>query len=134
MSEAASALSHVSLGTNKYNEARDFYIKVLATLGIKKVEEFPGASAFGRQFPEFWVQEPFDGGKADIANGVHVAFLANNTNEVDAFHKAALEAGATCDGPPGPRPNYGPQYYGTFVRDLDGHKIEAMYWDESAVE
>ena len=43
---------------------------------------------------------------------------------------AALEAGASGDGPPGPRPHYGAPYYGCFVRDLDGHKIEAAFWDE----
>ena len=45
-----------------------------------------------------------------------------------AFYAAALEAGASPDGPPGPRPDYGEPYYGCFVRDLDGHKIEAMAW------
>ena len=39
--------------------------------------------------------------------------------------------GGQSDGAPGPREPYGPQYDGTFVRDLDGHKIEAMFWDES---
>ena len=41
-------------------------------------------------------------------------------------HAAALAQGAHCDGPPGPRPHYGAEYYACFVRDLDGHKIEAM--------
>ena len=50
-----------------------------------------------------------------------------------AFYDAALEAGASPDGPPGPRPHYGEPYYGCFVRDLDGHKIEAAYWDAELV-
>jgi hypothetical protein len=49
---------------------------------------------------------------------------------VRSFHEAAL-AGATDEGAPGPRPGYGPPHYGCFVRDLDGHKIEAAYWDDS---
>jgi predicted lactoylglutathione lyase len=51
---------------------------------------------------------------------------------VKAFHIKALQMGGVCDGPPGLRPQYGPQYYGAFVRDLDGNKIEATFWDESA--
>ncbi len=43
---------------------------------------------------------------------------------------AALDGGATDDGAPGPRPIYGKPYYGCFVRDPDGHKIEAMAWVE----
>jgi catechol 2,3-dioxygenase-like lactoylglutathione lyase family enzyme len=48
---------------------------------------------------------------------------------VRAFHQTALAAGATDEGAPGPRPEYGEPYYGCFVRDLDGHKIEAAYWN-----
>ena len=53
---------------------------------------------------------------------------APGTDE-DKVMNAALEAGASPDGPPGPRPHYGEPYYGCFVRDLDGHKIEATFWD-----
>ena len=73
-----------------------------------------------------------DGGAAQTANGVHVAFLAESTAQVHAFHAAALAHGARCDGPPGPRPHYGAEYHGCFVRDLDGHKIEAMFWNPDA--
>ena len=51
---------------------------------------------------------------------------------MEAFHAKALELGGTSDGAPGMRELYGPQYDGAFVRDLEGHKIEAMFWDESA--
>ena len=54
------------------------------------------------------------------------------SSQVEAFHAKALELGGQSDGAPGLRELYGPQYYGAFVRDLDGHKIEAMFWDESA--
>ena len=64
-----------------------------------------------------------------MGNGTHVAFIAPDKQAVDAFHTAALAAGAVCDGPPGPRPQYGAPYYGCFVRDLDGHKVEAAFWD-----
>ena len=121
-----SVISHVSLGTNDYPRAKAFYDAVLATLQIRCVMDFPGAAGYGRAFPEFWVQTPHDGGRAGVGNGVHVAFLANSVEEVHAFHAKALALGATDDGAPGPRPDYGPDYYAAFVRDLDGHKIEAM--------
>ncbi len=121
-----SVISHVSLGTNDYPRAKAFYDAVLATLQIRCVMDFPGAAGYGRAFPEFWVQTPHDGGRAGVGNGVHVAFLANSVEEVHAFHAQALALGATDDGAPGPRPDYGPDYYAAFVRDPDGHKIEAM--------
>ena len=87
--------------------------------------EHPGAVAYGRVYPEFWVQVPIDGGAPSVGNGTHIGFFAASIAEVDAFHAAALAAGARDDGAPGPRTEYGAQYYGCFVRDLDGHKIEA---------
>ncbi|MEL7430837.1 MAG: VOC family protein, partial [Pseudomonadota bacterium] len=60
------------------------------------------------------------------------AFMTPSREAVDLFWKKALEAGATPEGEPGPRPHYGKPYYGCFMRDPDGHKIEAMYWDAAA--
>ena len=128
-SDNPSILSHVSLGTNQFERATAFYDKVLAALGCRRMMEHPGAVCYGKQFPEFWVQTPIDGAPAGTANGVHFGFVANSRAEVDAFYAAALAAGGTGDGPPGPRPLYGAPYYGCFVRDLDGHKIEAAFWD-----
>lgn len=126
-----SLISHLSLGTNRFEAARAFYDAVLATLGARRVLAHPGAQAWGRLYPEFWLQTPIDGRPAGLGNGTHVGFVAESRAQVAAFHAAALAAGGVCDGPPGPRPHYGPQYYGCFVRDLDGHKIEATFWDLS---
>lgn len=124
-----SCISHMSIGTNDYPRAKAFYDAVLATLGCKQIMEHPGAVAYGRAFPEFWVQKPIDGRPASVGNGTHFGFMANSREEVDAFYRAAVAAGATDDGAPGPRPLYGEPYYGCFVRDLDGHKVEASFWD-----
>ena len=106
---------------------------MLATLHIGVVTEHAGiAVAYGRAFPEFWVGLPHDGGKPAVGNGSHFGFLATSCDQLEAFHAKALEIGGKSDGAPGLRELYGPQYYGAFVRDLDGHKIEAMFWDESA--
>ena len=127
--ENPSIISHVSLGTNHFPAARAFYERLLRTLGCRIILEHPGAVAFGRAYPEFWIQTPFDGAVASCGNGVHVGFQAQSRVEVDAFFKEALAAGATEDGEPGHRHDYGEPYYGCFVRDLDGNKIEAAFWD-----
>lgn len=124
-----SCLSHISIGTNDYARARAFYDAVLPTLGCRTIMEHPGAVAYGREFPELWVQTPIDGRPASVGNGTHFGFIANTREAVDAFYQAALAAGASGDGAPGPRPLYGEPYYGCFIRDLDGHKIEAAFWD-----
>ncbi|MGH8434506.1 MAG: VOC family protein [Pseudomonas sp.] len=126
-----SILSHVSLGTNQFERAVAFYDQVLPTLGCKRIMAHPGAVAYGREYPEFWVQTPLDGQAATTGNGTHVGFFAPDKAAVQAFYSAALAAGATAEGEPGPRPDYGEPYYGCFVRDLDGHKIEAAYWDSA---
>lgn len=129
--ENLSIMSHVSIGTNRFDEAVAFYDEVLATIGAVRIMEHPGAVAYGRQYPEFWVQTPIDGQPASVGNGAHFGFMAKSDAEVDAFFKQAVACGATPDGEPGARPQYGAAYYGCFVRDLDGHKVEATFWDMS---
>ena len=124
--------SHLSLGTNDIGRAVEFYDKVLATLGCKQLMSYPASVAYGREYPVFWVQIPIDGKPATVGNGSHVAFVASSKEAVDAFHEAALNAGGSDEGAPGPRPDYGEAYYGCFVRDIDGNKIEATFWDESS--
>lgn len=134
MDDNPSILSHVSLGTDDLARATVFYDAVLPTLGCRRVMEHEGAVAYGRAYPEFWVQTPVDGREASPGNGTHVGFFAGSREAVDAFHRAALAAGGVDEGAPGPRPEYGAPYYGCFVRAPDGHKIEATFWDESVEE
>jgi catechol 2,3-dioxygenase-like lactoylglutathione lyase family enzyme len=129
--ENPSIMSHVSVGTNDFERSTRFYDAVLGALGAKRLIEHPGAVAYGKVYPEFWVGVPFDQQPAETGNGIHFGFLAQSQAQVDAFYQAALAAGAQDDGKPGPRPLYGKPYYGCFVRDPDGHKIEASFWDES---
>ena len=119
-------LSHVSLGTNQFPRAKVFYDAVLATLEVRCVVDFAGGAGYGRRFPEFWIQEPHDGKPASVGNGVHVCFQAENAQQVQAFHRTALQLGASDEGAPGLRVEYTDDYYAAFVRDLEGHKIEAM--------
>lgn len=126
-----SILSHISIGTEDFGRATAFYDHVLVHLGCRRVMEHPGAVAYGKRYPEFWVQKPIDRHAATVGNGTHIGFVAPSKQAVRDFYEAAIAAGAICDGAPGPRPAYGDPYYGCFVRDLDGHKIEAAYWDEA---
>lgn len=119
-------LSHISLGTNDYPRAKAFYDAVLATIQVKCMMEFGVTAGYGREFPEFWIGQPHDGGTASPGNGTHISFNAASIDEVKAFHAKAIELGGQDDGAPGLRPEYTPNYYAAFVRDLDGHKIEAM--------
>lgn len=127
-----SILSHVSLGTNDLDKAANFYDKTLASLDIRRLETIGGiAMAYGKLYPEFWIALPHNDEKATIGNGVHVGFIASSKEQVHAFYDAALAVGGTDDGAPGPRPIYGESYYGCFIIDPDGHKIEATFWDMS---
>jgi len=132
MSKNPSILSHVSLGTNDMIRALAFYEEVLPALGIRVIERVDeNAVAFGRAYPEFWIVTPENEIAASVGNGTHIGFNADSRAEVDAFHARALRAGGADLGAPGPRPHYGKPYYGCFVRDPDGHKIEATFWDEA---
>ena len=128
---ASSVIAHISIGTNNFEKARDFYNKVLSTLGITPLMDFPGAVGYGKLAADFWLQTPIDGKEATVGNGSHVAFVGASEEQVNEFYRMAIASGAVCDGAPGYRPMYSDAYYGCFVRDLDGHKIEAMFWDGS---
>lgn len=125
-------LHHVSVGVADVERAAKFYDAVLGALGYKRVAEFmPYAIAYGESRPSFWVQLPHNQQAATVGNGVHIGFSARSKNAVDAFHRAAMAHGGADDGAPGPRPDYGPDYYGAFVLDIDGNKIEATLHPEA---
>jgi catechol 2,3-dioxygenase-like lactoylglutathione lyase family enzyme len=122
-------LHHVSVGVRDVARAATFYDPVLKALGYRRVMEFlPGAIAYGesKDRPQFWIGLPHDQRLPSAGNGTHVGFSARSKTAVNAFHAAALKAGGSNNGEPGPRPDYGPQYYGAFIYDLDGNKIEAV--------
>ena len=120
-------LHHVSVGVADVARAAKFYDAALGALGYRRVMEFlPHALGYGDKYPTFWVQLPRDKKPASAGNGSHFGFIAKSKADVDAFYKAALETGGADNGPPGPRPNYGPEYYGCFVLDPDGNRLEAV--------
>jgi catechol 2,3-dioxygenase-like lactoylglutathione lyase family enzyme len=120
-------LHHVSVGVRDVARAAVFYDRVLRTLGYKRVfEVMPYGIGYGDTAPALWVQLPHDQNPASVGNGAHVGLIARTKAAIEAFHREAIAAGGTDDGAPGPRPDYGPDYFGAFVRDLDGNKIEAV--------
>jgi catechol 2,3-dioxygenase-like lactoylglutathione lyase family enzyme len=122
-------LHHVSVGVSDVERAAKFYDPVLRALGYRRVMELmPHAIAYGERggAPQFWIGLPHNQQAPTSGNGTHVGFQARNKAQVNAFHAAALAQGGSNNGEPGPRPDYGPAYYGAFVYDLDGNKIEAL--------
>jgi catechol 2,3-dioxygenase-like lactoylglutathione lyase family enzyme len=119
--------SHVTVGTNDMDRAVRFYDAVMAVLGHPQMFTSSIATAYGLPTGEkFFILLPFDGKEARSGNGVHAAFKVDTRATVDAFHAAALAHGGTDEGPPGLRPQYHPNYYGAYVRDPDGNKIQAV--------
>jgi catechol 2,3-dioxygenase-like lactoylglutathione lyase family enzyme len=117
-------IDHVSIGARDLEAARRFYAAVLATIGLAQLRAWPAAIGFGKKYPEFWINHRPDLTPSDT--GVHVCLRAPSTQAVDAFHAAALAAGGESDGAPGLRPDYSPRYYGAFIRDPDGNRVEAV--------
>ncbi|MGB0572068.1 MAG: VOC family protein [Alphaproteobacteria bacterium] len=120
---------HVSIGVRDIKRAMAFYEPALATLGLEIVMDKGFAVAFGngsgRQW--LWISEPIEKDKEVVANnGAHFALIADSRSTVRAFYDAAMANGGGDDGAPGLRPEYIPTYYGAFVLDPDGNKIEAV--------
>jgi len=119
--------SHVTIGSEDPNKAAEFYDEVLGTLGIETLFTIEGVVAYGDMSGgKTFVVKPFDGGAPAPGNGVHIAYLAKTRAEVDAFHAAALKLGGADEGAPGLRPHYHENYYGAYVRDPEGNKLQAV--------
>jgi catechol 2,3-dioxygenase-like lactoylglutathione lyase family enzyme len=119
--------SHITLGTNDWPRARPFWIAVMDVLGHPILFERESGIAFGAPTgPKTFIGPPFDGAPARVGNGVHIAYLVSARSIVDAFHAAALAHGGTDEGAPALRPHYHANYYGAYVRDPDGNKLQAV--------
>jgi catechol 2,3-dioxygenase-like lactoylglutathione lyase family enzyme len=115
-------IDHLKLHVRDVERSRAFYEGALAPLGYRVMFEFaPGVVGMGVEMPDFWLELA-----PETAGFAHVAFAAETTELVDAFHAAALDAGGRDNGAPGIRPQYHPGYYGGFVLDPDGNNVEAV--------
>jgi catechol 2,3-dioxygenase-like lactoylglutathione lyase family enzyme len=122
-------IDHIILTVSDFERSVAFYAKALKPLGITNFTDYegqdghPDLKGFGdgkRAF--FWLKE----GKPD-PQAVHVGFVAKDHAEVDAFYKAAVDAGGKSKEAPQARPEYYPGYYATWVLDPDGHDIEVVH-------
>lgn len=116
---------HVKFGVSDNAASKAFFVKALAPLGVAVVAE--GAPSYG-------VELSTPGGLSSLClfqtqekpAHLHLAFVAENRHQVEAFYRAALEAGAKDNGAPGLRPQYHANYYAAFVIGPDGHNIEVV--------
>lgn len=126
------SLNYVMLGSNDVPKARAFYDVVFPLIGGAVVQEFmPHAVCYAlRGGGRIWVATPHDTDRASPGNGNMVGLLCASQSEVDAAHAAALSQGGFDEGPPGERPQYGPGFYGAYVRDLDRNKLSFVYFPD----
>jgi catechol 2,3-dioxygenase-like lactoylglutathione lyase family enzyme len=115
---------HVKFGVSDYAASKAFFLKALAPLGVRTIDE---------RDPGYGIELSADDKvslclhqTAEKPAPLHLAFVAETRAQVDAFHRAALAAGGLDNGPPGLRPRYHPTYYAAFVIGPDGHNIEAV--------
>jgi len=115
-------IDHIGFAVSNFENSKRFYTTILAPLDIEFVMEDQGWGGFGRDDKaEFWIGED-----KTVHQPMHIAFVAQNRDQVNQFYTAAIAAGAQDNGKPGVREIYHPNYYGAFVIDPDGHNIEAV--------
>ena len=116
---------HLKFGVSDFAASKEFFLKALEPLGVAVVAE--GSPSYGVELCQ-------PNGKVSLClfqsdekpAHLHLAFTAENRQQVDAFYRAALAAGGIDNGAPGLRMNYHANYYAAFVIGPDGHNVEAV--------
>jgi catechol 2,3-dioxygenase-like lactoylglutathione lyase family enzyme len=128
--DVSGLLHHVSLGVADLDRATRFYDAALAPLGLVRVWEdssaVDAAVGYGRPGQPDVLALKQRAAALAPGPGFHLALTAPDRVAVERFHAAALAHGGSDEGAPGLRPHYGPEYFAAFVRDPDGHRIEAV--------
>ena len=126
------SLNYVTIGANDVPRAREFYDALLPLIGGElEAEYMPHAFCYQlRGGGRIWVMSPFDKNAASPGNGAMTGLLCESQEQVDAAHAMALAQGGTDEGAPGPRPLYGPDFYGGYIRDPDGNKLSLVHFSE----
>ena len=121
---------HVKFGVSNYAESKAFFLKALAPLGVAAASEGPptyGVELCSKENASLCLYET-----QEKPAPLHLAFTAENRQQVEAFYRAALAAGGKDNGAPGLRPQYHANYYAAFVIGPDGHNIEAVCHEPEA--
>ncbi|HSS40413.1 MAG TPA: VOC family protein [Polyangia bacterium] len=114
-------IDHVTVRVQDFSRLLDFYKAALAPLRYEVVMQFPGVAGLGADGkPDLWLMQT-----DQPPNPTHLAF-SGERDLIDAFHAAALAAGANDNGGPGLRPDYHPHYYAGYVLDPEGNNIEVV--------
>ena len=119
-------IDHVSIAVSDLAASAKFYDAVLAPLGLSRLAERPRTVGFGKRYPEFWLNLRDDMVPVADGTGNHVALRARTEEAVAMFHAEALANGGRCAGAPGPRQAEMTTYFGAFILDPDGNKIETV--------
>ncbi|CAG4916312.1 VOC family protein [Paraburkholderia saeva] len=119
-------IDHLSVGIANLDRTRTFYDAVMGALGYARLRDVEDAVAYGRDEPVLWLVLAPHPVQPDPESGLHLCFKADDRASIDAFHRAALAAGGTDNGPPGLRPQYSANYYAAFAIDPDGYRVEAV--------
>ncbi|HTR18687.1 MAG TPA: VOC family protein [Candidatus Paceibacterota bacterium] len=123
-------IAHTSVPVSNYKKSKKFYTAVLGAIGYTQNMEYGEAAGFSDgENTDFWI-----GTNEKGVVPLHVAFAVKNKDAVQSFYDAALKAGGKDNGKPGYRKDYWPGYYAAFVHDLDGHNVEAVFYDYSQVK
>jgi catechol 2,3-dioxygenase-like lactoylglutathione lyase family enzyme len=115
---------HVKFGVSDYAASKAFFLKALAPLGVTVASE--GPPAYGVEICRTGEPSLCLFQTDEKPAYLHLAFRAEYRQQVDDFYRAALQAGARDNGPPGLRPHYHANYYAAFVIGPDGHNIEVV--------
>lgn len=116
-------VDHVGFEVTDLARSAAFYDPVFFALGVRRAHTAPQAVAYGDNRPVFWIVAR---GRGPAPSYGHIALRAAGRAAVEAAHAAGLEHGGTDDGPPGPRPQYGPGYFAAYLRDPDGLRVELV--------
>jgi catechol 2,3-dioxygenase-like lactoylglutathione lyase family enzyme len=122
-------LDHIGLQVQDVEKSLDFYLRTFAAIGMHEAMRFPYGESIAvglagpDDFPDFWLSPP----AGTETRELHVAFRAPDRAAVDAVHEAAVSAGVEVLHAPREWPEYHPGYYAVFLRDLDGHNVEAVH-------
>jgi len=119
-------IDHVSVAVSDLARSGAFYDRVLEPLGMIRFADRARTIGYGTRYPEFWLN--LREGLAPVAadTGIHVCLRAPGEEAVRRFHDLAVENGGRSDGAPGPRQAELTPYFGAFIRDPDGNKLEVI--------
>jgi len=124
-------IDHISVAVQDLKVGTDFYRLVFAPLGLTLLVEREKTSGFGKKYPEFWLNvRPAMKPMADD-HGTHICLRAPSIHAVTEFHDVALMEGGKSDGAPGERQAAMTTYFGAFILDPFGNKIEAVCFPKS---